>query len=81
MSELEVAEPIAPHIVHKGVYTLWEKPDGTLRIQYRRDGADKDDFMEIPGGILRIAQSLGEGKINPLTALKAMRNMNGGLCR
>lgn len=72
------AEPDVPHIIHKGVYTLWEKPDGTLRIQYRRDDKDEDDFMEIPGGILRMAQMVGEGKMNPLAALKAMRNMNGG---
>ena len=82
MSDLEEATTVnAPRILHKGVYTLYEKPDGTLRIQYRRTDREEDDFMEIPGGILRIAQSLGEGKINPLTALKAMRNMNGGLCR
>jgi hypothetical protein len=67
-----------PKIVHKGVYTLWEKPDGTLRIQYRRDDRDEDDFMEIPGAILRMAQMVGEGKMNPLAALKAMRGMNGG---
>jgi hypothetical protein len=71
-------EPVLPHIVHRGVYTLWEKPDGTLRIQYRRDDRDEDDFMEIPGGILRVAQMVGEGKMNPLTALKAIRGMNGG---
>lgn len=73
--------PAAPKIIHKGVYTLWEKPDGTLRIQYRRDDKDEDDFMEIPGAILRMAQMVGEGKMNPLAALKAMRSMNGGdLC-
>jgi hypothetical protein len=66
-----------PHIVHKGVYTLWEKPDGTIRIQYRRDDKDEDDFMEIPGAILRMAQMVGDGKMNPLAALKAMRNING----
>jgi hypothetical protein len=66
-----------PKIVHKGVYTLWEKPDGTIRIQYRRDDKDEDDFMEIPGAILRMAQMVGEGKMNPLAAFKAIRSMNG----
>jgi len=74
----EVIPVAIPHVIHKGVYTLWEKPDGTLRIQYRRDDRDEDDFMEIPGAILRVAQMVGEGKMNPLTALKAMRSMNGG---
>lgn len=76
-TELE-ENPAAPKIIHKGVYTLWEKRDGTLRIQYRRDDRDEDDFMEIPGAILRMAQMVGEGKMNPLAALKAMRSMNGG---
>jgi hypothetical protein len=75
---VQTVQTDAPHIVHKGVYTLWEKPDGTLRIQYRRDDRDEEDFMEIPGAILRMAQMVGEGKMNPLTALKAMRSMNGG---
>lgn len=79
MSEVQTVDPaLAPHIVHKGVYTLWEKPDGTLRIQYRRDDRDEDDFMEIPGGLIRMAQMVGEGKMNPLAALKAMRNMGNG---
>lgn len=74
MSDLEEATPaIAPRILHKGVYTLYEKPDGTLRIQYRRSDRDEDDFMEIPGAILRLAKLASEGKLSPMQAVKAMR--------
>ena len=66
-----------PHIVHKGVYTLWEKPDGTLRIQYRRDDSDHDDSQEIPGALLRLAQAASEGKIGLAGMLKAMIKLNG----
>jgi hypothetical protein len=72
MSELV----LAPRILHKGVYTLYEKPDGTLRIQYRRDDKDEDDFMEIPGGILRMAKLASEGKLNPIKAMQAMKSGN-----
>ena len=78
MSELEDATLInAPRVLHKGVYTLYEKPDGTLRIQYRRTDREQDDFMEIPGAILRLAKAASEGKLSPMEAIKAMRN--GGL--
>lgn len=70
---LAVVLPDKPRVLHKGVYTLWEKPDGTLRIQYRRDDSETDDFMEIPGAMLRIAKAMSEGKMNPLAAFKAMR--------
>lgn len=78
MSELEDAakvasELLAPRILHKGVYTLYEKSDGTLRIQYRRTDRDEDDFMEIPGAILRLAKLASEGKLSPMQAVKAMR--------
>lgn len=74
MSDLEEATPAtAPRILHKGVYSLYEKPDGTLRIQYRRTDRDEDDFMEIPGAILRLAKLASEGKLSPMQAVKAMR--------
>lgn len=77
MSDLEEATPaIAPRILHKGVYSLYEKPDGTLRIQYRRTDRDEDDFIEIPGPILRLAKLASEGKMNPIEAVKALRAGN-----
>lgn len=79
MSELDAIPPAGPRILHRGAYTLYEKPDGTLRIQYRRTDKDEDDFMEIPGGILRMAKLASEGKLNPLKAMQAMKsgNFNG----
>lgn len=69
-----VAEMLAPKVLHKGVYTLYEKSDGTLRIQYRRTDREEDDYIEIPGAILRMAKLASEGKLNPMQAFKAMRN-------
>lgn len=80
MSDLEEATVTnAPRILHKGVYTLYEKPDGTLRIQYRRTDREEDDFMEIPGAILRLAKAASEGKLNPLKAMQMLKagNYNG----
>lgn len=75
MSDLEEAtSATAPRILHKGVYSLYEKSDGTLRIQYRRTDRDEDDFIEIPGPILRLAKLASEGKMNPIEAMKMLRN-------
>jgi hypothetical protein len=74
MTEPSVSVDLAPRILHKGVYTLYEKPDGTLRIQYRRTDREEDDYLEIPGPILRLAKAASEGKLNPLEAVKMLRN-------
>jgi hypothetical protein len=67
-----------PHIVHEGRYRLYEKPDGTLRVQYRRDDKTEDDFFEVPGMMVKLAKSAAEGKISPLEMMKAgMKNMRG----
>lgn len=63
-----------PVILHEGRYRLYQKPDGTIRVQYRRDDSDEDDSLEIPGFILRMAEAMSEGKISPLKALSAMRS-------
>lgn len=68
------ADPTMPRVLHQGRYRLYEKPDGSLRIQYRRDDRDEDDYLEIPGAILRLAKLASEGKITPLAAMKAMRD-------
>jgi len=74
MTEPDIIVDLTPRVLHKGVYTLYEKPDGTLRIQYRRTDREEDDFMEIPGAILRLAKAASEGKLNPLEAVKMLRN-------
>lgn len=81
MSEIETVEVVEgeivpeityPHVVHKGIYTLWEKADGTLRVQYRRDDKDTEDFFEVPGLIIGMAKAAAEGKMNPADMIKAM---------
>jgi len=75
MSEQLVTANGAPVVVHKGVYTLWEKPDGTLRIQYRREDKDEDDFVELPGVMVKMAKAASEGKMNPMDMMKAVMEM------
>lgn len=64
MTEVEVTPNGTPVILHEGRYKLWRKPDGTLRLQYRRDDKDEDDFLEIPGAMLRLAQMASEGNMS-----------------
>lgn len=74
MSEVTTTENV-PVVVHKGVYTLWEKPDGSLRVQYRRDDKEEDDFFELPGAIIRLGKAAQEGKMNPLEMMKEVMKM------
>jgi len=72
--ETVVEVPTGPVVLHQGRYRLYEKPDGTLRIQYRRDDKETDDVLEIPGAMIRIAKMMSEGNLNPLRAIKMMRD-------
>jgi hypothetical protein len=74
----EITPATGPVILHQGHYRLYEKPDGTLRIQYRRDDKDEDDFIEFPGQMVRLAKAAADGKMNPMTMMKSMAKMMGG---
>jgi hypothetical protein len=78
-TEVEVSD--VPIVLHKGVYTLWEKPDGSLRIQYKRSDQEEESFIELPGAIRRLAQAGAEGKVNPMEMMKEMMKMAGGFGR
>jgi hypothetical protein len=60
-----------PEIIHEGVYRLYKKPDGTLRIQYRRKDKDDDDFFEVPGEMVTLAQAAAEGNMSPAQMINA----------
>ena len=69
----ELAKVIVfPKVMHRGKYTVYEKNDGTIRIQYRREDKDEDDFMEIPGFILAMAKAAEEGKLSPMQMMAEM---------
>lgn len=61
---------LAPTVVHKGVYTLWKKPDGTLRVQYHRDDKDEEDFFELPGLVVALTEKMMKGDMNPAEMMK-----------
>lgn len=70
-----------PEIVHEGRYRLYKKSDGTLRIQYKRDDKETEDFFELPGGMVALAQAASEGKLSPIQMMAEVSKMmmNGGL--
>lgn len=70
-----VAGASLPVIIHKGVYTLYQKPDGSLRVQYRRDDKDEDDFFELPGVMVRLAKAAAEGKASPMDMVREMMKL------
>lgn len=70
-----------PVILHEGRYRLYEKPDGSLRIQYRRDDKDEDDFVELPGAMIRLAKMASEGNMSfPQFLKEAAKLRHGNLC-
>jgi len=64
-----------PIIVHQGVYRLYENPDGSMRVQYKRDDKEEEDFFEIPAGMQRIAQLGAEGKLSPMQLIKEITGL------
>jgi hypothetical protein len=71
--EVATVTPIGvPKIVHEGRYRLYENPDGGLRIQYRRDGKDEDDFVQLPGPIVALGKAAAEGNMSPIELMQRM---------
>lgn len=71
----------APVILHEGRYRLYEIPDGSLRIQYRRDDKDEDDFVVLPGAMIRLAKMASEGNMSfPQFLKEAAKLRHGNLC-
>lgn len=66
---------LTPKIMHEGRYRLYENPDGGLRIQYRRDDKDEDDFVQLPGPIIALGKAAAEGKMSPVELLRRMMSL------
>jgi hypothetical protein len=75
--EIETVEVVdnAPQVVHKGVYTLWKKPDGTLRVQYHRDDKEEEDFFELPGAVVAMTEKFSQGNMNPAEMFKEVMKL------
>lgn len=55
-----------PIILHEGRYRLYEKPDGTLRVQYLKDGSEVEEFAEIPAVVIHLAKAMQDGSMSPV---------------
>ena len=79
MSEIEVVKgeivPNVPRILHEGRYRLYENPDGGMRIQYRRDDKDEDDFVQLPGPIIALGKAAAEGNMSPIELMRRMMTL------
>jgi hypothetical protein len=67
-----------PMIIHEGVYRLYEKPDGTLRVVYQRDDKPAPDFFEIPGAMIKMMKDAEQGKLSPMDVMRMAGKMMGG---
>lgn len=56
----------------KGRFALYDTPDGGFHIAYQQDDSEKVEHIEVPGKIIKMAQMLESGGMNPAKMLKAM---------
>ena len=52
-----------PVILHEGRYRLYRTPLGGLHIVYLPDGADNEEHIDMPAGMLRLSQAMGSGNM------------------
>lgn len=74
MTELQAEQPA---IVHQGRYRLYKKPDGGLHLVYQRDDSETPDHMDLPGALVSLAQSAGEGKLSMPQMLSELMKLRG----
>jgi hypothetical protein len=63
----------SPEPFMKGRFNVYKTPDGGLHISYTVDGGDEVEHMSLPGPMVRAAQMMSEGKMNPLEFFRLMR--------
>lgn len=80
-NEIKIVEaeviPNVPVIVHEGRYRLYQNPDGGMRIQYRRDDKEEDDFVQMPGPVVALAKAAAEGNMSPIEMVRRMMSLMG----
>lgn len=64
-----------PEPLMKGRFTLYETPDGGYHIAYIVDDEDQAArHIEIPAMVVKMARATAAGKMNPVTAMRALMN-------
>lgn len=64
-----------PVILHEGRYRLYQKSDGGLRLQYHRSDKENEDFLELPGMMVRLLNRAQEGNMNPMEFMREAMKM------
>jgi hypothetical protein len=74
--EVEITTSV-PVVVHEGRYRLYRKPDGGMRVQYKRDDREEEDFFEMPGEAMQLAEGMATGKLSAVQFVSAAVKMMG----
>jgi hypothetical protein len=68
--------PEMPEPRLKGRFNVYETPDGGLHIAYQPDPVDDQEqeiqHIEIPAKVIKLAQMINGGKMNPLAAMGSL---------
>jgi hypothetical protein len=80
VTRAEVPAINVPVVIHEGRYRLYRKPDGGLRLQYKRDDKDTEDFFELPAQLVKLLDRMQEGEgMTPAEFLReGFKIMRGG---
>lgn len=68
-------EPPGPVLLSRGVYSLYETPDGAAVLSYRPEGQDEDSHQPIPPGIWQLLGKATRGEKVSITDV--MRTVSG----
>jgi len=63
MTDTEIVST-EPKVIHQGIYRLYERSDGGMHLVYLRDGAEKEDHMDLPAGMIRLSKAMSEGTMS-----------------
>lgn len=68
-----------PVIIGQGRYRLYQKPNGSMRIQFREDSANEDAHFEFPAALMELARDAAEGKLSPAQMMKRVMKLMSGM--
>lgn len=68
----------APVPFMRGVFALYDTPDGGIHLAFRPDDASEDQHQQIPAHIVNLARAAMEngGSLGPMEMISALRGKN-----
>jgi hypothetical protein len=77
MSQPDQAEAV---LIARGRFSVYETPDGSIRLAWRLDGSDEDGRFEVPAAAAQLMREHAANgtRPSPIKLLGLMRGLVGG---